>query len=158
MASYPMTRDGYNKLVIELKDLKSNQRPAVIQAIATAREHGDLKENAEYHSARDQQSFIEGRIMELENIIARATIVDISKIVSDYVLFGATVTVLNTETDEEKTYQIIGEQEAALANGQISNISPLGRALLGKEVGDSTEFITPGGTKYYEIINIAYGG
>lgn len=156
--SYPMTRDGYKKLEAELKDLKINQRPAVIEAIATAREHGDLKENAEYHAAREQQGFIESRIMDLESIVSHANIMEIDNINSDYVVFGAHVTIVNEETDEKSTYQIVGEQEAVFANGQISNTSPIGRALLGKEVGDSTEISTPSGTKYYEILNIAYGG
>jgi len=156
--SYPMTKNGYTRLEDELRDLKSNQRPAVITAIATAREHGDLKENAEYHAAREQQGFIESRIAELESLVSRANVVDTENLTAEHIIFGAKVTIVNEETDEEKTYQIVGAQEAVLSNGQISNTSPIGRALLGKEVGDSAEVFTPGGTKYYEILNIAYGG
>jgi len=153
---YPMTREGYRKLEKELKDLKFTQRPAVIEAIAVAREHGDLKENAEYHAARERQSIIEGRILEIENIMARANVIDSSLIKSNVVTFGATVKILNEETDEEHTYRIVGEFESDFSKGLISNTSPLGRALLGKEVNESIFFNAPGGVKYYEILDIKY--
>lgn len=155
--SYPMTKDGYTRLEIELKDLKNNRRPAVIKAIAVAREHGDLKENAEYHAAREEQGYIEGRIGELENIVSRANIVDVSKIVSDRIVFGAKVSIINEDTDEKSEYQLVGQFESDLAKGLISCDCPIGKALLGKEKGDSVEVFAPGGTKYYEILKITYG-
>ena len=153
----PMTQTGYNNLEKELKELKSVRRPAIIQAIATAREHGDLKENAEYHAAREQQSLTEGRINEIENMIADANIIDISLIQSDKVMFGATVTIVNEETDEESVYQIVGEVEADFSKRRISNTSPIGRTLIGKEVGDSFIVITPAGEKYFEVLDLRYG-
>lgn len=156
--SYPMTRGGYNRLDDELRDLRNNHRPKIIEAIAVARDHGDLKENAEYHAAREQQSLTEGRIKELESVVSRANIIDVDKIVSDNVVFGAKVLIVNEDTDEESTYQIVGEFESDLSNGRISHTCPIGKALLGKEIGDSVEIFTPGGTKYYEILNITYGG
>lgn len=152
-----MTQTGYNNLEKELKELKSVRRPAIIQAIATAREHGDLKENAEYHAAREQQSLTEGRINEIENMIADANIIDISLIQSDKVMFGATVTIVNEETDEESVYQIVGEVEADFSKRRISNTSPIGRTLIGKEVGDSFIVITPAGEKYFEVLDLRYG-
>lgn len=154
--SYPMTQTGFDRLGDELRDLKYSRRPAVIAAIAAAREHGDLKENAEYHAAREQQSHIEGRIIEIENIVSQANIIDISSINIDTVAFGASVKIVNEETDEESEYQIVGEVEADFNKGRISNISPLGKALIGKEVGDSIDFQAPGGVKYYEILSIEY--
>lgn len=156
--SYPMTRNGYDALEDELRDLKTVQRLEVIEAIAVAREHGDLKENAEYHAAREQQSFIEGRILELESIISHAKIMDLDKIDGDdKILFGAIIEIVNEDTDEESTYQIVGEFEADLTKGRISNTSPIGSTLMGKEVGDSIEVHTPGGNKYYEILSVKYG-
>ena len=154
----PMTQAGHDKLEEELKDLKSVQRPAIIQAIATAREHGDLKENAEYHAAREQQSLTEGRMNEIGALLADANIIDISSIKSDTVMFGATVTIVNEETDEESVYQIVGEVEADLSEGRISNTSPIGCSLIGKEVGDTFIVITPAGEKCFEILDLKYKG
>jgi len=152
-----MTQAGHDKLEEELRDLKSVQRPAIIRAIATAREHGDLKENAEYHAAREQQSLAEGRINEIEGMLADANIIDISQMQGDTIMFGATVTIVNEETDEESVYQIVGEVEADLTEGRISNTSPIGRSLIGKEVGDSFIVHTPAGEKYFEILDLKYG-
>ena len=152
----PMTAAGYAALNEELKDLKSIQRPDVIRAIAEAREHGDLSENAEYHSARERQSFIEGRIKELEGLISRAEVIDPSKLSGSQIKFGATITVADEDTDEEKTYQIVGETEADIAAGKLNIRSPLARALIGKEPGDSVEVMTPGGGKSYEVISVEF--
>ncbi len=151
-----MTAEGYAQLEIELKNLKSVERPAVIAAIAEAREHGDLSENAEYHAAREKQGFIEGRIKELEAVISVAEVIDTSQLSGDVVRFGATVMVVDEETDEETTYQIVGQHEADLEKGKISVSSPLARGLIGKSLGDSVEVRTPGGTKSYEIIEVEY--
>lgn len=151
-----MTARGFNRLQEELKTLKSVERPAVIKAIAEAREHGDLSENAEYHAARERQSFIEGRVMELEDKISRAEVIDVSKLSGSTVKFGATVTLADEDTDEEVTYQIVGQDESDIKAGFISIISPLARALIGKQVGDTVEVTTPGGSKSYEIIDIAF--
>ncbi|AJE48980.1 transcription elongation factor GreA [Celeribacter indicus] len=150
-----MTRAGHAALNEELKKLKSVERPAIIQAIAEARELGDLSENAEYHSAREKQSFIEGRIKELEGILSLAEVVD-PKSLSGAVKFSATVTIVDEDTDEEKTYQIVGEHEADIERGLLNIKSPLARALIGKDEGDSVEVRTPGGEKSYEILKIAY--
>ena len=150
-----MTRAGYNALGDELKSLKSVERPAVIRAIAEAREHGDLSENAEYHAARERQSFIEGRIKEIEAILGLAEVIDPSKL-SGAVKFGATVKLVDEDTDEEKTYMIVGEPEADIEKGLLNMKSPLARALIGKEEGDSVEVKTPGGEKSYEILSIEY--
>jgi transcription elongation factor GreA len=152
-----MTADGLKSLEDELKSLKSKDRPAVIRAISEAREHGDLSENAEYHAARERQSFIEGRIKELEDIISRADVIDVSKLSGDTVRFGAIVTVADEETDEEQTYQIVGVHEADLKAGRISISSPIARALIGKSVGDTVEVKAPGGSKFYEVVKIAFG-
>ena len=154
--NYPMTRVGFERLEDELKELKNVKRPGVIAAIAVAREHGDLSENAEYHAAREEQSHIEGRVMEIENIISQANIIDISSIKMDTIAFGASVKIVNEDTNEESTYQIVGEVEADFNDGRISNTSPLGRALIGKEVGESIDFQAPGGVKYYEVLSISY--
>ena len=150
-----MTRAGNAALNEELKTLKSVERPAIIRAIAEAREHGDLSENAEYHSAKEKQSFIEGRIKELEGVISLAEVVDPTKL-SGSVKFGATVTIADEETDEEKTYQIVGEHEADIERGLLNIKSPIARALIGKEEGDSVEVRTPGGQKDYEVVSIQY--
>jgi len=150
-----MTRAGYAALEAELKQLKSVERPAIIKAIAEAREHGDLSENAEYHSAREKQSFIEGRIKELEAMLSLAQVIDPSKL-SGSVKFGATVDLVDEETEEEKTYKIVGEAEADIENGLLNIKSPLARALIGKDEGDSVEVKTPGGEKSYEILEIDY--
>lgn len=150
-----MTRAGYTALNNELKTLKSVERPAIIQAIAEARELGDLSENAEYHSAREKQSFIEGRIKELEGILSLTDVID-PKTLSGTVKFSATVTIVDEDTDEEKTYQIVGEHEADIERSLLNIKSPLARALIGKDEGDSVEVRTPGGEKSYEILKIAY--
>ncbi len=150
-----MTREGHGALEMELKQLKSEERPAIIQAIAEAREHGDLSENAEYHSAREKQSFIEGRIKELEGILSLAEVIDPAKL-SGAIKFGATVTLVDEDTDEEKTWQIVGEHEANIEKGLLNIKSPIARSLIGKDVGDSVEVRTPGGEKYYEVLKIVY--
>lgn len=150
-----MTPTGYSALDSELKTLKTLERPAIIKAIAEAREHGDLSENAEYHSAREKQSFIEGRIKELEGLISLAQIIDPKKL-SGAIKFGATVELVDEDTEEEKTYQIVGEAEARIENGLLNINSPLARALIGKEEGDSVEVKTPGGSKDYEIVKVSY--
>ena len=155
MEKIPMTRAGFDQLDEELRELKAVERPAVIRAIAEAREHGDLSENAEYHAAREKQSFIEGRIKELEMILSRAEVIDPAKL-SGSVKFGARVTVVDEDTDEEKSFQLVGEQEADLERGLLNVRSPLARALIGKDEGDSVEVTTPGGQKSYEILSIRY--
>lgn len=155
MEKIPLTRAGHTALNEELKTLKSVERPAVIRAIAEAREHGDLSENAEYHAAREKQSFIEGRVKELEGILSLADVIDTSKM-SGSIKFGAVVTLVDEDTDEERTYQIVGEPEADIESGKLNIKSPLARALIGKDEGDSVEVRTPGGEKAYEILKIAY--
>ena len=155
MDKIPMTKRGHDALETELKKLKSVERPAIIQAIAEARELGDLKENAEYHSAREKQGFIEGRIQELEGVLGLAEVIDPAKL-TGAIKFGATVTVVDEDTDEEKTWQIVGEHEANVEAGLLNVKSPIARALIGKEEGDSVEVRTPGGEKSYEILTIAY--
>lgn len=150
-----MTQSGFAKLDAELKHLKTVDRPEIIRAIAEAREHGDLSENAEYHSAKEKQSFIEGRIKELEGAISLADVIDPAKL-GGSVKFGATVELVDEDTDEEKTYQIVGEYEADIEKGLLNIKSPLARALIGKDVGDSVEVRTPGGEKAYEILKITY--
>ncbi len=156
MDKIPMTADGHQKLQAELKHLKSEERPAVIKAIAEAREHGDLSENAEYHSAREKQSFIEGRIMELEGMIGRAEVIDPKRLSGSAVKFGATVKLVDEDTEEEKSYQLVGEVEADIDAGKLNINSPLARALIGKEEGDSVEVMTPGGGRSYEITSVKY--
>lgn len=151
-----MTAGGLKSLETELRDLKDVERPAVIRAIATAREHGDLKENAEYHAARDRQSFIEGRIKELASIVSYAEVIDHSEFTGDVVRFGATVVLADEDTDAESTYQIVGQHEASIEEGRMSVTSPLGRALIAKSVGDSVEVNAPGGAKSYEIVKVEY--
>lgn len=156
MDRLPMTAAGFNRLETELKDLKSNKRPAVIQAIATAREHGDLSENAEYHAAKEQQSHIEGRIIELEDKLGRSEIIDVAAISGANIKFGATILLVDEDTDEETTYQIVGEDESNIEEGRLSVSAPLARALIGKEQGDSVEVTTPGGSKAYEILDVKF--
>ena len=151
-----MTAGGYAALDEELKNLKSVERPAIIQAIAEAREHGDLSENAEYHAAKEKQSFIEGRIVELEDKLSRADVIDLTKVKGDRIVFGATVTVIDVDTEDESTYQIVGEAEADIDNGRLNMKSPLARALIGKEEGDQVDVKTPGGTRSYEILSVKY--
>ncbi len=155
MQKIAVTRRGYEAMLAELKQLKSVERPAVIQAIATAREHGDLSENAEYSAAREKQSFIEGRIGELEDKISRAEVVDPEKLTGNVVQFGASV-VLIDDNDQQKSYQLVGEIEADISKGWLSVASPLGRALIGKKKGDSFVLKTPGGDKEYELNKIEY--
>ena len=155
MEKIPLTQAGFDKLDEELKHLKTVERPAIIRAIAEAREHGDLSENAEYHSAKEKQSFIEGRVKELEGAISLADVIDPSKL-SGSIKFGATVELADEDTDEEKTYQIVGEYEADIDAGRLNIKSPLARALIGKDEGDSVDVRTPGGTRSYEILSITY--
>lgn len=153
----PMTPEGHSRLVNELKRLKSEERPAVIKQIADAREHGDLSENAEYHAARERQSFIEGRILELEDKLARAEVIDIAKQNGSKVMFGARVRLVDEDTDEEQSYRIVGPEEAEIENGLLSINSPVAQALLGKEAGDTVEVSTPGGVRYFEILEVRFG-
>ncbi|MFZ4762783.1 MAG: transcription elongation factor GreA [Alphaproteobacteria bacterium] len=156
MERVPMTAVGFNGMQEELKNLKSVERPNVIKAIAEAREHGDLSENAEYHAARERQSFIEGRVLELEDRISRAEVIDPSKLSGKTVMFGATIILVDEDSDEEVTYQIVGQYESDITKGLLSITAPLARALIGKRVGDQVEVVTPGGSKSYEILKIDY--
>ncbi|MCB1463594.1 MAG: transcription elongation factor GreA [Nitratireductor sp.] len=156
MEKVPMTANGHAMLEAELKKRQSEDRPAIIQAISEARAHGDLSENAEYHAAKEQQSHNEGRIAELEDMLSRAEVIDISKLGGDTVKFGATVELVDEDTEEEKTYQIVGDQEADVKSGKISISSPIARALIGKSEGDSVEVSAPGGSKSYEILAVKY--
>ncbi|MCH7633085.1 MAG: transcription elongation factor GreA [Proteobacteria bacterium] len=156
MEKIPMTTGGYERLVDELKHLKTVERPQVIRAIAEAREHGDLSENAEYHAARDRQGFIEGRLAELEDKLSRAEVIDISSLKGGVVRFGATVRIIDEDTDAKTTYQIVGADEADIDSGLLSVISPLARALIGKKKGDAADVSTPGGHKFYEIVSVRY--
>jgi transcription elongation factor GreA len=156
MEKVPMTGEGYWTLDEELKRLKTQERPSVIAAISEARLHGDLSENAEYHAAKDRQGWIEGRIAEIEDKIARAQIIDVSKLSGKQVKFGATVSVVDEDTEESARYQIVGEHEADVKSGRISLSSPLSRAMMGKEVGDVVEVNTPGGVKAYEILKVEW--
>ncbi|HEY8041164.1 MAG TPA: transcription elongation factor GreA [Polyangiaceae bacterium] len=157
MQKNPITPEGAARLREELVNLKSVERPAIIQAIAVAREHGDLSENAEYHAARDKQSFIEGRIKDIENKLALAEVIDPSKLAGDRVAFGAIVKLSNTATSEEVTYRILGADESDLAKGSISVTSPLARSLIGKVVGDEVTVRMPGGERTYEVLDISFG-
>ncbi len=153
----PMTKQGYEALQEELKRRQSEDRPRIIDAISEARAHGDLSENAEYHAAKEQQSLNEGRINELEDKLARADVIDPSTMSGDTVKFSARVTIVDEETDEEKTYQIVGDVEADLKQNKISLSSPIARALINKKVGDSVEVAAPGGKRDFEILKIQYG-
>ncbi|MDF1768173.1 transcription elongation factor GreA [Maricaulis sp.] len=156
MNKIPMTVAGQIALDEELKRLKTIERPAVIAAISEAREHGDLSENAEYHAAKERQGWIEGRVQDLEDKLARAQVIDISKMSGDTVKFGATVTVLDEDTEQESTYQIVGEDESDVKSGKISISSPIARSLINKEVGDVAEVNAPGGLKSYEIMSVTW--
>ena len=156
MDKVPMTLDGFNQLESELKRLKTEERPDVIKAIAVAREHGDLSENAEYHAAKERQAFIEGRVGELEEKIRFAEVIDVSQLSGESVKFGAKVTLADEDTDEEITYQIVGEHEADIKSGRLSITSPVARALIGKTVGDTVEANTPKGAKAYEVIMVRF--
>lgn len=156
MDKVPMTLEGFTNLETELKRLKTVERPEIIKAIATAREHGDLSENAEYHAARERQGFVEGRVGDIEDMVRRAEVIDVSKLSGKIIKFGATVKLADENTDEENTYQLVGEHEADISAGRLSITSPLSRALIGKTVGDSVEVMSPGGTRLYEILTVRY--
>ena len=156
MDKVPMTVPGYAALEAELKRRQQEERPRIIQAISEARSHGDLSENAEYHAAKESQSLNEGRIAELEDKLSRAEVIDVSKLSGATVKFGATLTLIDEDTDEEKVYQIVGESEADVKSGKVSITSPIARALIGKKVGDTVEVNTPGGGKSYEVLKIAF--
>jgi transcription elongation factor GreA len=156
MEKIPMTAGGHAALETELKHRQQVERPRIIQAISEARAHGDLSENAEYHSAKEQQSLNEGRIAELEDKLGRAEIIDVAKLTGTKVKFGATVTLVDEDTEEEKKYQIVGDMEADVKQGKISISSPIARALIGKDVGDTVEVMAPGGARSYEIIGVRF--
>jgi transcription elongation factor GreA len=156
MDKMPITVEGYQSLEVELRQLKTKERPAVIQAIAEAREHGDLSENAEYHAAKEKQGFIETRIIELEDKISRADVIDVSRLSGNTIKFGAAIELVDEDTDEESSYKIVGEDEAEIREGKLSYTSPLARALIGKEAGDRIEVTTPRGSKAYEILKVDF--
>ncbi len=156
MDKLPMTKEGVLRLEAEQRRLLEEERPAIIRAIASAREHGDLSENAEYHAARERQSFVEGRLAELKSIISLAEIIDPAALSGDVVRFGATVELADEETDAESIYQIVGTHEADVNSGRLSITAPLARALIGKSLGDSIEVVSPGGSKFYEIVRVDY--
>ena len=157
MNKVPMTANGFETLKEELRWRQQEERPRIIEAIAEARSHGDLSENAEYHSAKEAQSHNEGRIAELEDYVARAEVIDVSKLSGEKVKFGATVVLVDEDTEEERTYQIVGDQEADVKSGLISISSPIARALIGKEVGEAIEVNAPGGARGYEIVEVRFG-
>ncbi|RFD20204.1 transcription elongation factor GreA [Komagataeibacter melaceti] len=157
MQKFPMTGPGLQRLEDELRKLKSEERPAIIRAIAEARSHGDLSENAEYHAARERQSFTEGRIQELEEIVSSAEVIDPATLSGDQVKFGARVKLVDEETDKEATYQIVGVYEADIKQGLLSISSPLAKSLIGKSIGDSVSVPAPGGDRTYEILEVTYG-
>ncbi|MEL7489565.1 MAG: transcription elongation factor GreA [Pseudomonadota bacterium] len=156
MEKVPMTQAGYQRLEEEIRHLKHDERPAVIQAIAEARAHGDLSENAEYHAAKERQGWIEGQILELEDKYTRAEVIDVAKLDGAAVKFGATVNLIDEDTEEEKSWQIVGDYEADVKQGRISISSPIARALIGKEEGDSVEVAAPGGARSYEIAKVVF--
>ena len=156
MDKVPMTSNGHQAMLDEIKHLKSVERPRIIKLITEARQHGDLSENAEYHAAKDQQGWIEARVAELEDKVSRAEVIDVTKLSGDTVKFGAFVTLVDEDSDEESVYQIVGEFEADVKKGKISVTSPIARAIIGKRKGDSVEVMTPGGGKSYEIVRIKY--
>ncbi len=156
MNKIPMTSRGFTRLEEELRRLKTVERPGVIHALTDAREQGDIAENAEYHAAKERQAYIEGRVMEIEDKISRADVIDVSKLSGDAVKFGATVTLADEDTDEESIYQIVGADEADINAGLLSIVSPLARALIGKSVGDSVDVTTPRGDKSYEIVEVTF--
>ena len=156
MTKFPITQKGYEKLEQEIKTLKYQERPKIVEDIAAARAFGDLSENAEYHAAREKQSFIEGRILDLEDKMARAEIIDVTKLSGDNIKFGATVVLIDDDTEEEAKYIIVGEYEADITKKRISIVSPIGRGLIGKSVGDIVDVKTPGGTKTYEVVSVSF--
>ncbi|GAC1344073.1 MAG: transcription elongation factor GreA [Acetobacteraceae bacterium] len=157
MQKFPMTAPGLQRLEEELRHLKSVERPNIIRAIAEARSHGDLSENAEYHAARERQSFIEGRVIELEEIVSAAEVIDPSSLSGDHIKFGAHITLVDEETDKEASYQIVGVHEADIKAARLSISSPLAKALIGKKVGDTISVPAPGGDRTYEVLNVRYG-
>lgn len=156
MERVPMTVEGHKALQDELDNLKNVERPAVIAAIAEARAHGDLSENAEYSAAKEKQSFIEGRVMELEDLLGRSDVIDVTRMSGDTVRFGATVTMVDEDSDEERRYQIVGDSESDITRNKVSLSSPIARALIGKSVGDSVEVAAPGGAHSYEILKVEW--
>ncbi len=156
MDKVPMTANGHQSMLDEIKHLKSVERPRIIKLITEARAHGDLSENAEYHAAKDQQGWVEARVAELEDKVSRAEVIDVSKLSGDTVKFGAFVTLVDEDSEDESVYQIVGEFEADVKKGKISVTSPIARAIIGKRKGDSVEVMTPGGGKSYEIVKIKY--
>lgn len=156
MEKVPMTSDGYKKLDDDLRRLKNEERPAVIQAISEARSHGDLSENAEYHAAKERQSWIEGQILELEDKFSRAQVIDVTKLGGNVVKFGATVTLIDEDTEEKKSWQIVGDYEADVRSGKVSISSPIARAMIGKKTGDTIEVTAPGGARSYEIKKVQF--
>ncbi len=155
-AKFPITLTGFNQLQEEIRVLKTVDRPAIIQAIAEARDHGDLSENAEYHAARERQSFIEGRLSELEDKLSRVDVIDPAKMTGNIIKFGATVEVIDADTEHEHVYQIVGEYESNFEKGKLAFTAPLSRALIGKTVGDTVEVHTPKGAKAYEVVKVGY--
>jgi len=156
MEKIPMTGEGFRRLEEELKMLKTVERPSIIQALSEAREHGDLSENAEYHAAKERQSFVEARVIEIGDKLRRADVIDVSKLSGGSVKFGATVQLADEDTDEESSFQIVGTDEADIKRGRLSITSPLARALIGKVAGDSVDVETPGGHRSYELIDVAF--
>lgn len=156
MEKVPITSEGFQSLEVELRQLKTTERPNVIQAIAEAREHGDLSENAEYHAAKEKQGFIETRIIDLEDKISRADVIDVTRLSGSSIKFGATIALIDEDTDEESAYKIVGEEEAEIREGKLSYTSPLARSLIGKEAGDRVEVTTPRGSKAYEILKVSF--
>ena len=156
MIKAPMTQRGYDALKEELRWRQQEERPRIIEAISEARSHGDLSENAEYHSAKEAQSLNEGRVNELEDLVARAEVIDVTKLSGDTIKFGATVALIDEDTEEKKTYQIVGDQEADVKSGRISISSPIAKALIGKAVGDTIEVNAPGGARGYEIVELRW--
>ena len=156
MEKIPMTAEGYAAIDAELKRLKNTERPRIIQAIAEARAHGDLSENAEYHAAKEAQGMNEARIADLEETLGRSEVIDVTKLTGETIKFGATVTLVDEDTEEEKTYKIVGELEADVKTGKISITSPIAHALIGKGAGDSVEVAAPGGHRSYEVLQVAF--
>ncbi len=156
MEKVPMTLEGYKKLEDALRRLKNEERPAVIQAISEARSHGDLSENAEYHAAKERQSWIEGQILELEDKFSRAQVIDVTKLGGNVIKFGATVTLIDEDTEEKKSWQIVGDYEADVRSGKVSISSPIARAMIGKKTGDTIEVAAPGGARSYEIKKVQF--
>ncbi len=156
MERIPMTGDGYKALEHEVNELKSVERPSIIKMIAEARAHGDLSENAEYHAAKERQAFVEGRVIELEDMLGRAEVIDVSKLSGTTVKFGATVTMVDEDSNQKRKFQIVGDHEADATRGRISISSPIARALIGKAKGDTVEVAAPGGARSYEVLKVEF--